>query len=125
MLFVKREEWKGRRLSPLRLHFPPFLVYFFAESITYWGFSMTTMTVSPKGWVVIPKEYRERYGLRPGTRVQFIDYGGILSIVPVPEDPVQEGFGALRRFGGEGSWTQALLKEREREEQEVEPPLRF
>lgn len=83
---------------------------------------MAVTTISAKGWVVIPKEYRERYGLRPGTRVQFIDYGGVLSIVPVPEDPVQEGFGALRRFEGEGPWTQALLKERardrEREEQQ-------
>ncbi len=31
---------------------------------------MIITTVSTKGWVVIPKEYRERYGLRPGTRVQ-------------------------------------------------------
>jgi AbrB family looped-hinge helix DNA binding protein len=89
---------------------------------------MIITTVSAKEWVVIPKEYRERYGLKPGTRVQFIGYGGILSIVPVPADPVEEGFGALRRFEGEASWTQSLLKEwaseREREEQKVEPPVR-
>lgn len=81
---------------------------------------MTIATVSAKGWVVIPKEYRERYGLRPGIRVQFIDYGGVLSIVPVPEDPVQEGFGALRRFEGKEPWTQALLKERAREREREE-----
>lgn len=89
---------------------------------------MTTATVSAKGWVVIPKEYRERYGLKPGTRVHFIDYGGILSIAPVPKDPVAEGFGALRRFEEGELWTQALLREhareREREEQDIEPPLR-
>lgn len=89
---------------------------------------MTTATVSAKGWVVIPKKYREKYGFRPGTKVRFIDYGGILSIVPVPDDPITEGFGALRRFGGEESWTQALLEERaeerEREERKIERWLR-
>lgn len=89
---------------------------------------MAIATVSAKGWVVIPKEYRERYGLKPGARVQFIDYGGALSLVPVPEDPVAEGMGALRRFGGEASWTQALIEERnkeqKREERTVEPPVR-
>ncbi len=89
---------------------------------------MTTATVTAKGWVVIPKEYRDRYGLRPGTKVQFIDYGGILSIVNVPEDPIAEGMGALLRFGGENLWTQALLREhteeRAKEEQEIEPGLR-
>ncbi len=76
---------------------------------------MATAVISSKGWVVIPKKYRERYGFRPGVRVRFIDYGGILSIVPVPEDPVTEGFGALRRFGGAESWTEALLRERAQE----------
>jgi len=89
---------------------------------------MATATVSAKGWVVIPKEYREKYGFKPGTKVQFIDYGGVLSIVPVPEDPIAEGFGALQRFGGEESWTQALLRERaeerEREERRIERWLR-
>lgn len=85
---------------------------------------MATAVISSKGWVVIPKKYRERYGFRPGVRVRFIDYGGILSIVPVPDDPITEGFGALRRFGGAESWTEALLRERaqerKREDEEVE-----
>jgi looped-hinge helix DNA binding domain, AbrB family len=104
------------------------MIYLSQKSITKRGKSMTTATVTAKGWVVIPKEYRDRYGLRPGTRVQFIDYGGILSIVTVPEDPIAEGLGALRRFGGENLWTQALLRERTeeqtKEEQEIEPDLR-
>jgi AbrB family looped-hinge helix DNA binding protein len=104
------------------------MVYMMMKCITKWRQRMTTATVSAKGWVVIPKEYRERYGFKPGTRVQFIDYGGVLSIVPAPQDPITEGLGALRRFGGKESWTQTLLSERaaerEQEERKVEHWLR-
>ncbi|MHA1263546.1 MAG: AbrB/MazE/SpoVT family DNA-binding domain-containing protein, partial [Candidatus Freyarchaeota archaeon] len=37
---------------------------------------MPKATVSGKGWVVIPKEIREKYRLRKGDRVLFVDYGG-------------------------------------------------
>ncbi len=81
---------------------------------------MAASVVSTKGWVVIPREYREKYGLTPGTKVHFVDYGGVLSIVPIPADAVAGGFGVLLRFGGEESWTQAYRQEksqdREREE---------
>lgn len=53
-------------------------------------------TVSPKGWVVIPGNFRKRYKLSSGTRVAFVDYGGVLALVPVPEDPVAAGFGMLK-----------------------------
>ena len=76
---------------------------------------MRTATVSAKGWIVIPKVYRQKYGLVPGRKVQVVDYGGGLSIVPLAEDPVEAGFGALRRFGGNEPWTEALLQERAEE----------
>ncbi len=87
-----------------------------------------TVRVSPKGWVTIPRDLREKYALQPGTRVLFIEYAGALSIVSVPEDPVAEGRGLLLRFGGPESWTAALQEERqrdrEREEENVEQRLR-
>ncbi|MBN2499850.1 MAG: AbrB/MazE/SpoVT family DNA-binding domain-containing protein, partial [Anaerolineales bacterium] len=43
---------------------------------------MTTLTISSKGWVVIPAELRKKYQLTPGTKVIIVDYGGVLSIVP-------------------------------------------
>ena len=68
--------------------------------------------VSPKGWITIPRRLREKYGLRPGTGVRFIEYAGALIIVPIPEDAISEARGILRRWGGPESWTQALLEER-------------
>lgn len=70
---------------------------------------MNTSTLSAKGWVVIPREMREQYGLKKGDRVHVIDYGGVLSIVPVSTDPVQKAAGMLR---GDTSLVKALVKAR-------------
>ena len=70
---------------------------------------MTTLTISNKGWVVIPVELRRKYGLTPGAQVRVVDYGGVLALVPLLENPVQEAVGMLK---GSSSLTQALLNER-------------
>jgi len=70
---------------------------------------MATSTVSGKGWVVIPQELRERYGLKKGDRVHFIDYGGALALIPVRGDPVKKGCGMLKQGT---SLTEALLQSR-------------
>lgn len=84
---------------------------------------MATTAVSGKGWVVIPKEYREKYGFKPGIKVRFVDYGGILSVVPVPEDPIEAAYGMLKHLGGT-SLTQEIVEEHcqelEGEEREIE-----
>ena len=46
--------------------------------------------VSEKGWVVIPAELRRKYGIEPGDEVIFIDYGGVLSLMPAMEDPIRD-----------------------------------
>lgn len=72
--------------------------------------------VSEKGWVVIPEELRRKYGLVKGTAVRFVDYGGVMGIVPVGTDPIAQGAGMLK-----GSpLTQRLLEERKRD-REIEP----
>ena len=82
---------------------------------------MATVTVSKKGWVVIPHEIRQRYGIRPGDKVQVVDYAERIAIIPAMKDPIQEARGMLK---GKPSLTKALLeerrREREREEQAIE-----
>jgi AbrB family looped-hinge helix DNA binding protein len=73
---------------------------------------MYTAKVSTKGWVVIPRDLREKYGLKKGTRVQVVDYGDLLALVPLPDDPVQALHGMLE---GGPSLTEDLLAERARE----------
>lgn len=54
------------------------------------------LTISNKGWVVIPAEMRKKYNLTPGTEVVIVDYGGVLAIVPVPKNPIKQGRGFLK-----------------------------
>ena len=76
---------------------------------------MNTAIVSKKGWVVIPKEIRERYGMQPGTKVAIVEYGGIISLMPLPEDPIEAAWGMLKRPKGVPSLTEELIEEHRRE----------
>jgi AbrB family looped-hinge helix DNA binding protein len=73
---------------------------------------MYTAKVSEKGWVVIPKELRRKYGLKKGTQVQVVDYGDVLALIPLPDDPVEALHGMLE---GGPSLTADLMEERARE----------
>jgi len=68
-----------------------------------------TLTISNKGWVVIPAELRKKYNLLPGTEVVIVDYGGVLSIIPALKNPIKQGRGMLKDLT---SLTQDLRKER-------------
>lgn len=74
--------------------------------------SMATALVSRKGWIVIPAEYRSRYGIKPGDRLRVVDYGGVLALVPALANPIEQADGMLE---GPTSLTGALLAERARE----------
>jgi len=70
---------------------------------------MNTGTLSEKGWVVIPLELRKRYRLKKGDKVHFIDYGGMVAIVPISHEPLKDAAGMLK---GRTSLAAALLKSR-------------
>ena len=56
---------------------------------------MAVVTVSQKGWVVIPAALRDKYQWKTGDRVKVVDYGGVVSLVPVLRNPEDEAIGAL------------------------------
>jgi len=60
---------------------------------------MAMVTVSQKGWVVIPVALRNKYHWNTGDQVNVVDYGGVVSLVPVLGDPENEGRGALSMRG--------------------------
>ncbi len=79
------------------------------------------LTISNKGWVVIPAELRKKYNLLPGTEVVIVDYGGVLSIIPALKNPIKQGRGLLK---GLPSLTQDLQKERTKERSRAETRMK-
>lgn len=45
---------------------------------------MEAVTISSKYQVVIPREVRNQFGLKPGQKIMFIPYNNILHVVIVP-----------------------------------------
>jgi AbrB family looped-hinge helix DNA binding protein len=73
---------------------------------------MKASKLSEKGWVVIPNSIRKRYGLKKGDQVNIIDYGDIISIIPLSTDPIKESAGLLK---GGSSLTKDLMEQRKRD----------
>jgi AbrB family looped-hinge helix DNA binding protein len=55
---------------------------------------MTTVTVSPKYQVVIPKEIRRRLNLKPGQKFQIFQFGNKLEFIPIRN--IKEARGILK-----------------------------
>ena len=53
---------------------------------------MSTVTISPKYQVVIPKEIRQKLKLSPGQKVQTIAYDDRIELIPVVPIKKMKGF---------------------------------
>jgi len=53
---------------------------------------MTEVTVSSKFQVVIPREVRAAMDIRPGTRVQVLQYENRIELIPIREPQSLRGF---------------------------------
>ena len=72
-----------------------------------------TVTVSSKGWVVIPAPLRKKINLKPGMKMIVKEVEGKIVLEPQASDRVDLFFGKL---AGKESLTQALLKEKAQDE---------
>ncbi len=75
---------------------------------------METAYVTSKGQLVIPAPLRKRYGIKPGTRICFIEREGEIVIQPVTKEFLRSAHGMLKNGK---SATEELLKERGRDQQ--------
>jgi AbrB family looped-hinge helix DNA binding protein len=53
---------------------------------------MQTVTVSPKYQVVIPKAIRQGVNLRPGQKMQIVEYEGRIELIPERDIAELRGF---------------------------------
>lgn len=74
--------------------------------------SMDATHVTSKWQVVIPARLRRKYGIKPGTKVHFIEGEQGIIFQPLTRDYIRSVCGMLK---GEGPATQELLKERARD----------
>jgi bifunctional DNA-binding transcriptional regulator/antitoxin component of YhaV-PrlF toxin-antitoxin module len=68
-------------------------------------------TVSVRGQTVIPVAIRKRHGIQSHTRLQWIDEGDLIVVVPIHSDPIAAFRGKSKGKG----LLQALLKGRQEE----------
>lgn len=53
---------------------------------------MTTVTISPKFQVVIPKEIRNAFGINPGERLQVVAFMNRIELIPIKKIKKMRGF---------------------------------
>ena len=73
---------------------------------------METGYVTTKGQLVIPSKLRKRFGIKPGTRVNFFEEGDGIKIVPVTPETIDANIGFLKT---DGKMLLALMEEKKKE----------
>jgi AbrB family looped-hinge helix DNA binding protein len=67
--------------------------------------------VTKRGQTVVPAQIRKRYRIREGDRLVWLDDGQMITVIPVPADPIQ----ALRGSGRGERLVERLLEDRRQE----------
>jgi len=78
---------------------------------------MMLTTVTTRGQTVVPADIRRRYGIEEGSRLEWVDDGRSIRVIPVPADPVKALRGSAK---GEGLYDR-LMEERARERARENP----
>jgi AbrB family looped-hinge helix DNA binding protein len=73
---------------------------------------MATVKILSKGQIVIPARIRKKYQIKPGTKMQIMEYGEIIYLIPPVEDPIQAACGLL---SSKPSLSGRLLRDRKKE----------
>lgn len=68
-------------------------------------------TVTVRGQTAIPVAIRRRYNIKPRTKLEWIDDGHTITVLPIPKDPIK----ALKGRFKDANLLQVLLRSREEE----------
>lgn len=73
---------------------------------------METSVVTIKGQIVVPSKIRNKYGMKKGTKVAFIEDDGKLIIQPLDKNYFENLAGML---GTDGDMLKSLIEDKKRE----------
>ena len=79
--------------------------------------TMNTAYVTSKGQLVVPSHIRRRFGIKPGTRVNFVEEGDRIIFQPVTREYISSFRGIFKLKPGEKSIVQELLDDRRAEKE--------
>ena len=77
--------------------------------------SKITARITTNGRLTIPSRLRRRFGIKPGTRVNFIEEGNRIIFQPVTRKYINSFCGIFKRKPGEKSVVQGFIEERRAE----------
>jgi AbrB family looped-hinge helix DNA binding protein len=77
--------------------------------------NMNTAYVTTKGQLVVPSRIRRRFGIKPGTRINFVEEGDRIIFQPVTREYIDSFCGRFKLKPGEKSVVQELIAERRAE----------
>lgn len=78
---------------------------------------MESAYVTSKGQLVVPARLRRKYGIKPGTRICFVERDHEIVFQPVTKEYIRSVCGMLK---SETSMTKALLQERAKDKRREE-----
>ena len=70
---------------------------------------MDVAVVTTKGQVVIPAKFRKKFGIKIGTKIQFIEEKGEIKIFPITEEAIDNNIGFL---GTKGALLKSFMNEK-------------
>jgi AbrB family looped-hinge helix DNA binding protein len=76
--------------------------------------------VTSKGQLVVPARLRKRYGIKPGTKICFIERDKEIVFQPVTREYIRNVCGMLK---SDSSVTQELLRERAKDREKEEAKI--
>ena len=77
--------------------------------------TMDSAYVTSKGQLVVPSRIRRLFGIKPGTRINFVEEGDRIIFQPVTREYIRSFRGMFKLKPGEKSVVQEHLEDRRRE----------
>jgi AbrB family looped-hinge helix DNA binding protein len=78
---------------------------------------LNSAKIAAKGRLTVPSRIRRQFGIKPGTRVNFVEEGNRIIFQPVTREYISSFCGIFKLKPGEKSVVQELLEERRAEKE--------